>query len=150
MFAEIFCYAKITPFFPGRIYQTAPKRFFVEKLYRIQLENREDYLYAFVSGEYLSASISKQYWDDIAEECIRLDKTKIMIVKDFAHSVSVTEMYEMGVNLSKFFETKFIAFIDRRGNPDINYFGQMVAENRGVNMKVFDSEEAAEKWLSAI
>jgi hypothetical protein len=111
------------------------------------MEDRGAYLYALVSGEKLSAAISKQYWDDITAECIRLDKLKIMIEKDFAETVSLVEMYEMGVNLSKFFEAKKIAFLDRHGNADINYFGQMVAANRGVNMKIFHDSQEAEKWL---
>ena len=114
------------------------------------MENREDYLYALVGGELLTAAISKQYWDEIAEETIRLDKTKILIEKNFPQTVSVKEMYEMGVNLSKFFETKFIAFIDRYGHSDINSFGQMIAENRGVNLKVFENVQQAESWLKSV
>lgn len=122
----------------------------MDKPYTISIENRGEYLYVLVGGEILTAAISKQYWDEITEETIRLEKTKILIEKNFPQTVSVAEMYEMGVNVSKFFETKFIAFVDRFGNPDINYFGQMVAENRGVKMKVFENVTQAEKWLNSI
>jgi hypothetical protein len=53
----------------------------------------------------------------------------------------------MGVNLSSNFKGKRIAFLDRRGNDEVNEFGQMVAQNQGVKMKVFKSIEDAEKWL---
>ena len=52
-----------------------------DKPYSIKLENREEYLYALVSGKTLTPEIAKMYWDEIAEMCFTLKKSKIMIEK---------------------------------------------------------------------
>ncbi|MCU1289525.1 MAG: hypothetical protein JWN60_1754 [Acidobacteria bacterium] len=119
----------------------------IAKPYTIKFEDRGEYLYAFVGGETLTPEIAEQYWEEIARERVNLKKIKILIEKDFVQSVSLAEMYEMGVNLSSNFKGKRIAFLDRRGNDEVNEFGQMVAQNQGVKMKVFKSIEDAEKWL---
>lgn len=119
------------------------------KDYSIEFEVREEYLYVVVSGEKLSAQIAAQYWNEIAAERRKRKKTKILIEKNFAQSVSLAEMYAMGINLGNNFKNRKIAFLDRYGNEDVNDFGQLVAENQGVRLKVFSDIENAEKWLLA-
>ncbi len=77
-----------------------------DKPYSIKLENREEYLYALVSGKTLTPEIAKMYWDEIAEMCFTLKKSKIMIEKKFTKSVSPPEMLEMGVYLGKILSEK--------------------------------------------
>jgi glucose-6-phosphate 1-dehydrogenase len=119
------------------------------KSYLIKFEAREEYLYVLVGGEKLSVQIANQYWDEIAAERRNQKKTKILIEKDFTHSVSLAEMYAMGINLGNKFKGRKIAFLDRYGNEDVNDFGQLVAENQGVKLKVFTKIDDAEKWLIA-
>ncbi|HEY0658191.1 MAG TPA: hypothetical protein VGD05_06940 [Pyrinomonadaceae bacterium] len=118
-----------------------------DKPYKIKMENREGYLYAFVGGGMLTPEISCRYWDEIADECKKLVKTKIMIEKDFSESVSAPEMLEMGVYLGKILASKKIAFLDLHGNAEINELGKTIARQQGVQMKVFDNVNDAEKWL---
>lgn len=118
-------------------------------LYTITLEDRGEYLYALVGGEYLTPAIAKLYWDEIAERTFALGKSKIMIEKDFQKSVSAPEMLDMGVYLGKILPTKKIAFLDRHGNPDINELGKKIARNRGVQLQIFNNTKDAEKWLKA-
>lgn len=117
------------------------------KPYKLKIENREGYLYALVGGRTLTPEISRQYWDEIAEECKKLGKTKIMIEKDFSESVSAPEMLEMGVYLGKILASRKNAFLDLHGNAEINELGKTIARNQGVQMKVFDNANDAEKWL---
>ncbi len=118
-----------------------------DKPYIIKLENREEYLYALVSGERLTPEIAKMYWDEIAEMCFTLKKAKIMIEKDFAKSVSPPEMLEMGVYLGKIISGKKIAFLDQYKNESINELGKVIARNQGVIMRIFENTDDAEKWL---
>jgi len=118
-----------------------------DKPYNIKLENREEYLYAFVSGKTLTPEIAKMYWDEIAEMCFTLRKSKIMIEKDFAKSVSPPEMLEMGVYLGKILSGKKIAFLDQYENDSINELGKVIARNQGVIMRIFENTADAEKWL---
>ena len=115
--------------------------------YTINLEDRGDYLYALVGGQKLSPEIARANWDEIAVECARLGKTKIMIEKDFAEHVSAPEMLDMGVYLGKLLPSKTIAFLDRHGNEDINDLGKKIARSQGVKMQIFDNLRDAERWL---
>ena len=118
--------------------------------YTIKLEDRGEYLYALVGGKMLTPETAKMYWDEIAEMCLSLDKSQIMIEKDFAQSVSPPEMLEMGVYLGKILSGKKIAFLDRYKNESINELGKVVARNQGVIMRIFNNAEDAEKWLTGI
>jgi hypothetical protein len=115
--------------------------------YNIKLEDCGEYLYALVGGERLSAEIAKMYWDEIAEKCTELGKSKILIEKDFPKHVSPPEMLEMGVYLGSILAGKKIAFVDRYKNEDVNELGKVIARNEGVIMKVFMKKEDAEEWL---
>ena len=115
--------------------------------YTISLEDRGEYLYVLVGGEKLSAEIAKMYWDEIAAKCAELNKSKILIEKDFPKHVSAPEMFEMGVYLGSILAGKKIAFIDRYKNEDVNELGKVIARNEGVIMKVFGNVEDAKDWL---
>jgi len=39
------------------------------KLYKLEFDERTDYLYAYVSGDKDNIEISTQYWREIADEC---------------------------------------------------------------------------------
>lgn len=117
------------------------------KAYKISLEDRGNYLYALVGGEMLTPEIAKMYWDEIAVKCSALERSKILIEKDFANSVSPPEMLEMGVYLGEILAGKKIAFLDRYKNQDVNELGKVVARNQGVILRIFENIEDAEKWL---
>ena len=118
-----------------------------EKPYYLEMEDRGEYLYALAGGEKLSPEVAKLYWDEIAEECFRLEKSKILIEKDFPEHVSAPEMLDMGVYLGSILANKKIAFIDRHKNESVNELGKKIARNRGVIMRVFRNVKEAEEWL---
>lgn len=120
----------------------------IGKPYEIKLEDRGEYLYALVGGENLTPDIAKLYWDEIAEECFRMEKNKILIEKDFRESVSAPEMLEMGSYVGGILANKKIAFVDRFKNESVNELGKKIARNRGVFMKIFDNIAEAENWLN--
>ena len=121
----------------------------LDKGYTIKKEDRGEYLYALVGGEKLTPEIAAAYWREIAGICFELEKTKILIEKDFAESVSPAEMIQMGTFLGGLLATRKIAFLDRFGNEDINELGKKIARNRDVTMQVFENVKDAERWLLA-
>jgi hypothetical protein len=118
-----------------------------DKPYRIEIEDRGDYLYVLVGGDKLTADIAAAYWREIAEVCFDLKKNKILIEKDFAQSVTPLEMVHMGNFLGQLLANKKIAFLDRYGNEDINELGKKIARNRNVIMQTFQNINDAEKWI---
>jgi hypothetical protein len=119
------------------------------KLYNIEFDDRTDYLYAYVSGDKDSLDISRQYWREIADECRRTKKSKVLIVEDIKESVSTTETYQIASEISSMgFAGIKIAFIDQHiEQQELNEFGELVSTNRGLNVKLFNKVEEAEKWL---
>ena len=117
--------------------------------YTLEFEQRPKYLYAYVKGEKDSLEISLQYWKEIADECQRAGYKKVFIEEDIKEEVSTIEMYQFTSEIPNIgFSGIRIAFVDRYLNQqELNKFGELVATNRGVNGKVFNSSEEAEEWL---
>jgi hypothetical protein len=119
----------------------------MEKPYTISMEDRGEYIYVLVGGERLTAEISAAYWREIAHECFKSKKLKILIEKDFRKTVSPPEMLQMGKYLGYLLPTFKVAFVDRYRHREINELGKAVARHKEVMMQLFDSVEEAEQWL---
>lgn len=119
------------------------------KAYKISFEPRSEYLYAYVSGEHDSLSISLAFWREIADECRRVEARKVLIEEDIKESVSMVEMYQIAAEIPQMgFTDILVAFVDRYlEQQDLNQFGELVATNRGLRAKVFNDAQTAEKWL---
>jgi hypothetical protein len=63
--------------------------------------------------------------------------------------MSIIEMYQFTSEIPNIgFSGIRVAFVDRRLNQqELNKFGELVATNRGLNGKIFNSSEEAEEWL---
>ena len=120
-----------------------------EKDYSIEMDQRDEYLYVLVGGKKLTASISVDYWNEIAEKCDEIKCRKILIEKNFEESVSAEEMLRMADHLGTLLPNHLVAFVDRYGHHDINELGKRLARNRLVMMQTFDGIEEAERWLHA-
>lgn len=121
----------------------------IEKSYSIDLEPRDGYLYAVVSGERLTAAIAAAYWNEIAAKCDQLSLRKILIEKDFEEGVTADQMLEMADHLAKLLPDHLIAFVDRFGHQDVNELGKRLVRNRHVLLQIFEDLETAERWLNA-
>ncbi len=119
------------------------------KPYTLEFEPCPEYLYAYVKGEKDSLEISLQYWKEIADECRRTGYKKVFIEEDIKEEMSTIEMYQFTSEIPNIgFSGIRIAFVDRHLNhQELNGLGELVATNRGVNGKVFNSSEEAEEWL---
>ena len=121
------------------------------KEYSLIIEERKSYLYANVSGED-SMEVSLAYWQEVLDACKRLNYCKILIEEDLEGSPSTLDYFEFGESLANMVQGLYlkIAFVDRHANhtPD-NIFAELVAVNRGVNVKLCKNIEEAEDWLSS-
>lgn len=121
----------------------------MDKGYTLEMEDRVEYLYAAAGGGKLTAKISIQYWNEIADKCFELGRSKILIEKNFTESVTPAEMLEMAEHLGKLLPTWRIAFVDRHDHDSINELGKKLARNRDVIMQTFKVVKDAERWLLA-
>ena len=120
-----------------------------EKPYTIETELRDDYLWALVGGDRLTARIAEAYWNEIADLCREKDCEKVLIEKDFKIPVGPEDMIQMADHVAKILPTIRIAFVDRRRHDTINELGKRLARNHRLKMQVFSNVHDAEKWLRA-
>jgi hypothetical protein len=119
------------------------------KPYQIRFEIRVDYLYVYVEGEHDSYTISHAYWSEVAGECERLGSRRVMVDENISEGVSVAEMFQIAAELPEMFSGIAIAFVDRHADQaELNEFGELVAQNRGVIGRFFVDFESAEQWLT--
>ena len=120
------------------------------KPYMIHFEQRPEYLYAYIEGERDSYQISIAFWREIARECKARGTTRVLIDENIVQNVSVAEIYQVASEIPAMFSGIAIAFRDRHAEQaDVNEFGELVAQNRGVIGRFFVDLDAAEKWLLA-
>jgi hypothetical protein len=119
------------------------------KPYNLTFEYRRQHLYAFVTGEKDSYEISRQYWQEIADECARSGIKRVLIEEDIKENLSMHDTYKLASEILQlgFFGIR-IAFVDRQNEQQqLNQFGETVASNRGLLVRVFNNANEAEKWL---
>lgn len=122
-----------------------------EKPYRLTFEHRPSYLYAYVEGDEDSYEISAMYWRETASECKTHKYTKVLIVEDIVENGTMAEAYQLSSDLPQmgYLGIK-VAFVDKYlEQQELNQFGELTAVNRGINGKVFNDIDEAEKWLLA-
>ena len=122
------------------------------KLYTLEFEKRPEYLYAFVKGEKDSYEISRQYWSEVANECRRANRQKVLIEEDIDDEMSMTEMYRFTSEIMEIgFSGIRVAFVERHlSQRELNKFGALVATNRGFFGKVCSDAKTAEEWLLSV
>jgi hypothetical protein len=120
------------------------------KLYSITFEHRPGYLYAYVRGETDSYEISNAYWTEVAAECAKHNFRKVLVDEDLAQPVpSISEVFHTASERAFMgFSGLKVAFVDRHADHhEQNLFGELVATNRGLFLKVFSDFRTGEKWL---
>ena len=81
--------------------------------------------------------------------CHRRETNKTLLDVTGAHKESsLADKYFLGEKSQIFARYKLkVAYVNRPERVDPNGFGEMVARNRGVNVRVFTNVEDAEEWL---
>lgn len=118
--------------------------------YRLTLEERPGYLYAFVEAGHEDYQIARQYWDEILEAAIAAGATRIMVEYSLGDVATITETFQWVSELAPKASGAKIACVDAMSeHAHIHKFSELVAVNRGVAAMAFSNSEEAEKWLLA-
>ena len=116
----------------------------------IRFEPRENYLYVYVVKPQESVNAAITYWRTIIDECIARKYSKVLVEIESRYFPSTVDVYEMVNAVRKMLVINImIAFVD--GNihrQQLNKFGEIVAQNRGIRGRVFKDQKDAEAWLS--
>ena len=101
-----------------------------------------------VEGERDSYELSMAYWREIAAECSRLGTVRLLVEEDIPEVVGYSDMFRIAAELPEMFLGIAIAFVDRYADQaELNEFGELVAQNRGVRGRYFSDAAEAEAWL---
>ncbi len=120
------------------------------KPYTIVFEDYPKYLYALVHGEKYGYEILAGFLHEIADECQKRNFNKVLVEENISATASQTDVFRIASELPQLgFSNIRLAYIDRFSEQqELNEFGQEVAENRGVDVQIFSSQEDADKWLT--
>ncbi len=115
----------------------------------IRFENRRTHLYAYVEGEESMAN-SLAYMALVVDEAKACQLDRVLVEENLEGQLTDSQMFEV---TSRFLEMGLgalvkMAFVDRHASHGSgNELGELVARNRGINVRIFRSVEAGEKWL---
>lgn len=118
---------------------------------QIDIELKRDWLLARFMGTGDVEQLTGHY-PKIANECVAAKAKRLLV--DFTQvqlPVSTLDRFDMGQRAVIFAELGIkIAAVATKDQIDPERFGELVAKNRGVNIRAFIDMRAAEEWLMAI
>lgn len=119
--------------------------------YQISIEQRARYLYVRVTGESSTDTI-RRYVKDIREACVRLREPRVLAVVNLhGPGISMLDLYKVVADGSDESAGMGIRAAYVELNPvrsDTNMqMAENVARTRGIPVRTFRDEAAAEAWL---
>jgi hypothetical protein len=115
---------------------------------KIHLEEIIGYLAVRFIGAVTAEEALGQF-ESIMEQCERANKNKLLL--DFTEAqteLSLADRYFLGEGAKIFARhTSKVATVGRPEQLDSRRFGEMVAQNRWVNVRTFTNVEDAARWL---
>jgi len=116
--------------------------------FQLQMEQMSGYLAARFIGAGELEDVWRQF-ESIAEHCKRTKNTKVLI--DFTRAkgkASTVDRFMLGESARIFAVHGIkVAGVDTPERIDPQWFGRLVARNRGVTVEAFTDFQAAEEWL---
>lgn len=93
--------------------------------------------------------IMKRYWQEIADECLSTGCRKVLIEKQISAVASMVDFFQIASDVPYMgFAGVKVAFVSSAPSHfEPTKFAEIVATNRGLNVKLFDNVEEAEAWL---
>lgn len=119
------------------------------KAFILKFEVRDNYLYAHLSGKD-SFAASLDYWNQIADRVKKLNLSRVLVHENLTGEVSEGEIFDVMMDVLPASTGIRIALYDENNaDKNINDLGQLIANNRGADICIFQTLEAAEKWVVA-
>lgn len=117
--------------------------------YQLTFEDRNAYLYVRLTGED-SFAASLSYWNEIAAQVKLRGCERMLIHENLVGQVAESEMHDIIMDLlpSGLAEIQIAFFDENVEDTALNLLGQNLAGEKGANVKVFKSLEAAKEWIT--
>ena len=116
----------------------------------LEIQDKQDYIYASFIGLF-ELEASKRMIDQITQACSMYDRSAVLLdCRSMTGSLPYLDRYQVAVYGQRMIgKVLRLALVRRQeaGPPDL--FTEMVARNRGINLKIFADFEEALVWLKA-
>ena len=119
------------------------------KPYDIEFEDHGEYLHVIVGGLRVTSDVALDYWQEIIDECDRIDCSKILLQHNFVEMISKEEMLEVIGPVAHLLKGRMFAFYDHHGHYDVPEAGKAILRSLDVKMQIFHDLRDAQKWLMA-
>ena len=121
------------------------------KPYTIVFEDYPTYLYALVHGEQYDYDVIAAFLTEIASECRKRKFQSVLVEENISATASPEDIARAAKDLPEFgFSGIRMAYLDRFSEQkEMNEFGEDIAVDHGVDVKLFGDMAAADKWLTA-
>lgn len=117
------------------------------KPYRLAYELRPGYLYVHFRSDTMSYDVARQYWSEIVVMVARTRSKCLLVDKEIVVEFSVADAFRITSEIAAEFNLAKLAICDRHAEPTAIEFEELVATNRGLNMRSFRDAASAEQWL---
>jgi hypothetical protein len=119
--------------------------------YILNFEHRGSYLYITVTGENTPDNVM-HYLSEVRDLCEQYKVLDVLIVENLGGpSLDTFSIFDIILKVSEQTSqlVRNIAYVDinPEHNPGKMVFAENVAVNRGINVRIFSSIQAAEQWL---
>ncbi len=116
--------------------------------YHAKYENRPGYLFVLIEGEECFDE-AMAFWEDMLKEADTRNYNTLLVKDELKGLMTPQQVYQFCAQMARKSHGKTIAYVDG-GKPEayeMNLHGETVAINRGVNARLFKTEEEAVKWI---
>mgnify|MGYP001181055054 FL=1 len=121
----------------------------IDVAYQLKLEDRHGYLYAEVTGDTDSLEITLSFWQAIAQACRQRNSRCLLVLDRLGQFQGERDMPGMvAAIIAMGFENIRIAYVNHSvGDRALHEHGAILAQEQGINGRVFVGVEDAELWL---
>jgi len=118
--------------------------------YQLTIEERPTYVYARVDGD-LTPENALRFLEEAYAACLRSGRPDVLLDMQLrGPNLATTSVYEVisqrAADGTKLGKSAYVPY--EADDRSMAYFAETVAVNRGVNVRLFESVAAAERWLS--
>ena len=117
--------------------------------YQLTIEERPTYVYARADGE-LTPTNALRFLEEAYAACVRTGRSLLLLdMQLHGPDLNTTNVYEViSQRVADGSRLRKIAYVPlQRDDRSMAYFAETVAVNRGVNVHLFETVAAAERWL---
>ena len=113
----------------------------------LHFEHRNSYLYVKLTGKD-SYDESIAYWTKIAKKTRALGLSSVLVHEELEGQITEGEIFQLLMELvPTAIGIRVALFDEHQADLEVNKLGSLIANNRGCEIRIFQSLEDAEAWI---